>query len=587
LFHGGFFSIEFIILAISFFVFILFSKELSFSKPGLIMLLGMVLLYYSSSLFSGYNTGSAITESTRPLLLLMSAAVGARLEKSSFMKFLIIAASALGIIGLLSLCRIIDFKDFVYVYDGIKSLQSTMQYANSTAVLLICGIFSTRSFKNSACIAAEIILTVCLLFTHSKIAIAVYIILMIAEQLLLRGGISLRVILNSAGALLIYLSMQFLINAKLSFIALVVCVVMALLISEKTANLKRTAIKTNRLTTVLLITGILAAMLVSLLFTDTSTFMIRLLYYTDGIKALMHNPILGISPGGWNEYQYNYQSAQYYVSQIHNGILQIGLDAGVPAMLLFVALLALSLTGLIRQWRKSKETDSLYILLIFLTLICHGFLDFDFSYGNILIILGICISYGFTEAYQFKLSKAHKSLAVLLIVFLTCLGVSETMIFFAQGEFNKGNYSKASDYYEFAGHIRPYDADSDIMQGLCQAKLENTGYAEEVITQAYNKHPENRDIILKAMDIASVNKDFASYIVYQEQLLDQAPMQQDTYTNSIRYLDNFYRNNLIDETLYSQEKNKVMNSAVEANRKMSTFNKYLDFGSNINIDSLK
>lgn len=592
LFHGGFFAVEYIAITISFLVFIIFSKEIFVSKSSFILIFGVVLLYYLSSFFSGYNVGAAISESAKPLLLLMASMVGIQLEKNNFMKSLIITAATLGIIGLFSLCRVIEFKDFVYDYNGVKSLQSTMQYANSTAIVLICGIFSVRALNehtknNFVYSATEILLTVCLLFTHSRIAISVYIILTILELLLLKGGISVKLILHFISGIAIYLIMQLLINKKLSFIALVLCIISVLLISENICKIKKTTIKINRLCTILLIGGIFSAMLISLCFADISTIMIRMLYYKDGIKALIHNPLLGISPGGWGEYQYNYQSAQYFVNQIHNGILQIGVDAGIFAMLLFIVLLVFSLVGLIKIWKKDKKTNDLYILLIFLALTLHGVLDFDFSYGNILIILGICISYGFKRIHPYKFKIAHKSLAAFLVVFLAYLGVSETILFMAQREFNAEHYLKASDYYETVTKMRPYDVDSDIMWSLCQAKLGSPEYAEKIVTQAYEKHPDNSDIVLKAMDIAANNKDFPLYISYQNQLLSCAPMQQNSYTSAVKYLDVFYQNNLIDESLYMQEKNNVIASAMETNEKMSRFNQYLDFGAEIDISSLK
>ncbi len=592
LFHGGFFSMEYITLTIAFLAFIVFSKDISISKSNFILLLGVVFLYYLSAIFSGYNVGMAITESTKPLLLLSASIIGARLKKNSFMNALTIASSTLGIIGLFSLCKVIEFTDFVYVYNGVKSLQSTMQYANSTAIMLVCGIFSVRALEKNkrhsfAYSATEILLTVCLLFTHSKIAIAVYIVLTILELVLLKDGISLKLILHSISAVFLYFAMQFLIDEKLSFVALVFLIISVLLISETISKIKRTTIKINRLTAIALITGILLAMLISLYFVDISTIMVRFLYYIDATKALIHNPLWGLSPGGWENYQYNYQSAQYYVGQVHNGVLQVGLDAGIFAMLLFVALLVISLIGLMKVWKSDKKTNDLYILLIFSALILHGFFDFDFSYGNILIILGICIAYGCKKIHPFELKSAHKSLAVVCVIFLVYLNISEAILFLGQNEFNKENHSKAARYYELAVKIRPYDVDSDIMLSLCQAKLGNTGQAEKIVAKAYEKHPNNQDIILKAMDIATNNKDFSQYITYQNQLLNCAPMQQNTYTNSIRYLDTFYQNNAIDDALYLKEKNKVIANAMEANKKMSKFNKYLHFGAEINISSLK
>lgn len=592
LFHGAFFSVEYIAVTISLFAAAILLKKNSIEKLSFILISGIVLLYYLSAIFSRYNVGAAITESTKPLLLLMASVIGIQLKKDSFMKSLIITAVTLGGIGLLSLCRIIDFKDFVYIENGVKSLQSTMQYANSTAVVLICGIFSARALKENILnhftySATEILLTVCLLFTHSKIGIFVYVVLTISELLLLKEGISVKLILHSLSGIAIYLVMQLLISKKLSFIALILCIILILLISEKISQIKKTTVKVNRLCTILLITGIIVATFISICFIDISTLMIRVLYYKDGIKALMHNPLWGLSPGGWGTYQYNYQSAQYFVNQIHNGILQVGVDAGIFAMILFIALLIYSLICLIRIWKKEQRTIDLYILLIFSALILHGALDFDFSYGNILVILGICISYGCKKIRLFEFKVPFKSLAVFSIVFLVYVGTCEVIQSMAQKEYRAENYQKAANYYATVTKMYLYDADSEIMYGLCKAKLGETDEAEKIVTKAYEKHPENSEIVLRAMEISANKKDFSKYISCQNQLLECAPMQQNSYTSAINYLDDFYQNNLIDEALYIQEKNNVISKATEINKKMSSFNQYLDYGADIDISSLK
>ncbi len=592
LFHGGFFAVEYILLTISILAFLVFGKNFRVSKTSLFLLLGIIVLYYLSSMFSGYNTGMAITESTKPLLLLAAIILGSGIKKISFMKSLVIASVTLGVIGLFSLCKIIEFNDFVYVYNGVRSLQSTMQYANSAAVVLICGIYATRALRKKdgncfLCSVIEIILTVCLLFTHSKIAIAVYITTTVVELLLLKDGIPLNLIIHSLSAVLIYVVMDLLIKAKYSFVALIFCIIVVLFMAEKITTIKKSSVKISRFGAAFLIVGTVFALIAVLFFVDISTLVVRFLYYADGAKALIQSPLLGLSPGGWSEYQYNFQSAQYFVSQIHSGILQFGVDSGVFAMLLFFALLTLALIGLIKLWNKDKNTNDLYILLIFIALIGHGSFDFDFSYGCILIILGICISYGFADAYPVKLKVPHKSVAVLCVAFLVYVGLFESSLYFAKTEYNKLNYQKASNCYEFISKIYPYDTDSYAMWGVCQGKLGNQELAEKIISQAYQRCPDNRDIILKAMDMAANNENFPLYITYQNQLLKCAPMQQDSYNNSINYLNHFHQNNLIDESVYLNEKNKLITIANETNKNMSSLNQFLQYGAEIDLSIIK
>lgn len=592
LFRGGFFPIEYITIAVSLLLIISFTKELKIPVTQCVLLSGVVLMYYFSSLWGKYNTGVGIVESTKPMILLMAVISGLTFEKKHFFKAMIITSLIIGGIGLLSICRIIDFTDFVYIHNDTKSLQSTMQYANTTAVLLISGIYSIRAVKDEAkgiffnsCI--EIFLTVCLLFTHSRIAVAIYFAMTVVEMIILKKGININSLINIACSVMIYYEMLYLVNKRLSFVAFISCLIIIPLICEAIIKIKPLILPMNRYiigTSAILLSGIIV---IISRYTDISTIMIRFLYYKDGFSALMKNPLFGLTPGGWGEYQYLYQTAQYYVRQVHNSVLQIGLDAGIIAMILFLITIFISLRGLIKIWIKEKKQSDLYVLLIFLTLLIHGFFDFDFSFSNILIIFGVCIAYGSENYYKLNMKAFRIVLSAIFIVFFVYLDCTEILLLKAQKYYNNQQYPKALSAYNDVVKLRPFDVSSKVMSGICEINVNNSNEAHERLISSYKLQPDNRNFLMKMMSLTSYDKDYSSYLEYQYKLLDAAPMQQSTYSESMNYLNKFYNENMLEEQLYVQEKNYIISKAVSANEQMSKLNRYLEFGKEIDVNMLE
>ena len=539
-FRGGFFPVEYISIAILLLLLTALIKEIKIPVIGALLVSGITIIYYISALFGEYDAALAVSECTKPVILLLAVLIGVNIEKKDFFWSLVSAALLIAFVGILSLSKIIEITDFVYIYNGTRQLQSTMQYANSAAAVLIVGIFSARMLSLNgerrfilSCI--EVFLTVCLLFTYSRIAITIYILLTLLELALLNNGTSVSVLTKAIAGTAIFCIMLFFMNQRLSFAALIVCIVLTPILCESIIKIKPASIKIKRV--FLVPVAILALVVFSLFikYADISTLMVRLLYYKDGINALLRNPILGLSPSGWGEYQFEYQTAQYFVKYVHNGILQAGLDAGILAMLLFATALLLPITGLIKKWVGQKDANDLYILLILTFLVAHGFFDFDFSFANILIILGICSAHGYQRYYITHMRSLRTVVCSLLIAFFLYLNYTEILLLSVPNRYKDGD-------------------------------LKNSKYLTEML------------------NIANNNNDFTTYLQYQNLLFEMAPMQQKTYSEAIRYLDKFYTEGVLTDRVHLEEKNRVISHAVTANNKMSSLNKYLDFGREIDIE---
>lgn len=101
------------------------------------------------------------------------------------------------------------------------------------------------------------------------------------------------------------------------------------------------------------------------------TFGERLCQMYDGMCIIARYPVFGIGAGNW-AYEYpRFQTSQYVTTVVHSSIVQIGVDAGIPAMALAIALFVLGWKN-----RKADLRFDLAILLVFI----HSIFDFSFQF---------------------------------------------------------------------------------------------------------------------------------------------------------------------------------------------------------------
>lgn len=168
--------------------------------------------------------------------------------------------------------------------------------------------------------------------------------------------------------------------------------------------------KTAAILTISLAAGILTAVLLSH-FTELSnadhfttitsspgTFIGRLLYYRDALGVILSHPF-GLGYWGYRALEGSFQTGRYYVSFVHNGLLQLLLDIGwIPAILLAVCFLK-------AVFSKKTAFKKRAVLLLVLG---HCMLDFDMQYFVIWMLLLPQLDLHCGRAFQ--LSKPKKPL---------------------------------------------------------------------------------------------------------------------------------------------------------------------------------
>ena len=324
LWQGSYFPIQFLaMIAFLLLAFVLFGKTLVVTKEAL-MLFGVSLLYCLSLLVYSDSKYTGMIETLRTLvfpltLLLFLNSDRARAEKSIFAALAIVA-----VLGLLDYFSVISIPGGVDESQG--RLHSVIQYANTTALFMLVGVlYSIDRFIESRKI-------------WSLCFGAVF-----AAALSLTGSRTTLVIALAVCALY-----MFIITGRRGKI-IVACSV--LLAASTVVSLSiLTDIRIFRITVF------------------ASTLVERWITFQDAFEMLRGRWALGIGAGNWQEWQFRFQSAPYYVKYIHNFYLQLLLDGGVLAPALFCA----ATFPAVYKGVRSKSVHGA-VLIAFLL---HALLDF-------------------------------------------------------------------------------------------------------------------------------------------------------------------------------------------------------------------
>ena len=161
------------------------------------------------------------------------------------------------------------------------------------------------------------------------------------------------------------------------------------------------------------------------------TFGRRLWQMQDALTLVAAHPLFGIGPDRW-QFEYAYiQEHSYSVGRVHNGYLQLALDGGLPALLAFLAAVTVLVVCGVRRSRgggvdgdgtgvrnggdgaaddgAAGEGDGvggagavaqgdgvrdgwLCVLVAACALLAHAVIDFDFSFGAILVLLALLLA---------------------------------------------------------------------------------------------------------------------------------------------------------------------------------------------------
>lgn len=248
------------------------------------------------------------------------------------------------------------------------------------------------------------------------------------------------------------------------------------------------------------------------LFSQSSELLGRLLYYKDGLSLLFKNPF-GLGSLGYFYLQPQIQTGVYTTRYVHNMLLQIGLDAGFPAMLIFVAVLIKTLFSKTRSFPEK----------VMLAVIClHSLLDFDLEYLCILLILLMLLDFGSAKPYA--LSGAVQKAASGVLVLLSGL----------YAYFGMGFYLGHIGDYDTAIKMLPFDTELKT-----NAILEMP--SEDEIIHLSSQILESNDAVALAYEglmlEARQRQDFDEMVTYKRESIKRAKYDEKRYEEYLKILE--------------------------------------------------
>lgn len=221
-----------------------------------------------------------------------------------------------------------------------------------------------------------------------------------------------------------------------------------------------------------------------------STFVGRLLYFYDAIPLVLKNP-LGLGYLGYNYVQGTVQTGVYNVMYAHNDFLQIFLDAGWIAGILFI-------WATVRN--AIKNENRIYLIALAL----HGM--FDFSMQFIFVSMMLIYFFNFNEGKE-KVLVSNKGLAygvgTVTIIASLYIGLSLFLPYLGQTG--------------LAYKMYPYNTQLSVRIMNAQNTLENANKIAQKILKV-NQHEQNAYEI--AARYSASNGDISSYIAYKRKSIE-------------------------------------------------------------------
>lgn len=231
-----------------------------------------------------------------------------------------------------------------------------------------------------------------------------------------------------------------------------------------------------------------------------STFVGRLLYYSDSLKLIVTHPF-GLGYMGYSYLEPGIQTGVYSVKNVHNGLLQLMLDIGwIPAVLFTAALI----------WSLFSKRLSSGRKIILMTFFVHTLFDFDLSFPAMFFIMILLM-----DIESGKESKLAKN-TVLLV---GALGMIELFFAVHAGLWYMNACAAADALY-------PYNTENKTVLMLSHNDIdEQYEEAEKIL--------KNNKNVIAAYSVKSAyaysKGDIANFVLYKNQLFDMAPFLYDEY----------------------------------------------------------
>lgn len=285
-----------------------------------------------------------------------------------------------------------------------------------------------------------------------------------------------------------------------------------------------TKLKKETLKMAAIIFGVLLAALIVLFFVggdlfdrylsislSQSTFVGRILYFVDALPLLLKHPF-GMGYMGYNYCQHEIQTGLYTVKFVHNSFLQLALDSGIIAAVIFIAAVLFSI------FKKGVPT---YKRIIIATIALHSFFDFNLQFISVFFILLIFMD----DDKSKQVFLSNKPLNVLSCITLLILNLY-MLIVLCFSHFGLASLSNT---------LYPFNTENKIAMLEKETDLKSANIlADEILKQNDKSYVP---YVMKAKYAYSTG-DFNSVIKYNRTLLTKKPFSYEEYVDYCKMLLN-------------------------------------------------
>jgi hypothetical protein len=423
LLQGGFYPQAFLLLGICFSIGAIICFKKRRFRYELVLFGGFCSLYILSSVVN-YFSIETLTYAMLPTVCLVFWILQKNTKKEHKEKLaqnLAIFTIIVSIVSILSLIGVFNISG----NSTANRLQFTFQYANAAGIYFAAIALMIRGINNKKLERFIPIIQIALFLTQSIGAITLYFVGIVIAVFIIpevnRIKLSIynlsKVSISAAFALAIYFSIFKLQLIALSLIVLVLALIYSFYHDQINNIFEK--LKINHI-----LFALLCAIAVYLIFSQrvyqgSQTFLERLVQISDGASAIKDNPILGVGPGNWQYMHDVWKTAQYDAQIIHSSFIQIGVDVGIPALIVLVILASYSI---IRVKINSFLKAAAIIILL------HSILDFSLYFLSIDLLLIFILTYGSTDTETKVTNRKVTKLIWVLILFVLCTCFTGSMI---------------------------------------------------------------------------------------------------------------------------------------------------------------
>lgn len=320
----------------------------------------------------------------------------------------------------------------------------------------------------------------------------------------------------------------------------------------------------------------------------------RLIFIEDALSISKKSPFIGFGGEAWVSIYKNHQQFPYLSNKVHNGYLEMIIDIGWIGFLVFIGVFGFFYWHIFKKYRSNDEnsnTIQISVLISSLALLLHSFLDFNFSYSTVWLIILWLVIMGISEIPEQQRVKNLIRFGWIppigLGIFLTIVGTS---LFFSYRfimaeqhffEFKQNNsYLIKKQAIEAAITDNPFSSIYKMnLIGLELSKFQRTRDEQiknellEDIEELTNIEKSNSSNYLKAGEYAESVGENELALTYYSKGLNLDHYEKLLYENSIKL-----KVSLADRLFIGSESERLLKSAVDDYEKnvkwMNDFNEH-------------